>query len=52
MQSIFELNEIYKELNQLVVLQGSILDRIDSNIEAASNAIAGGLNHLINVLNI
>ena len=28
-QSIYELNDIYKELNDLVVVQGSLLDRID-----------------------
>ena len=30
--SIHELNEIYKELSSLVVMQGSLLDRIDENI--------------------
>jgi len=32
-QSIHELNDLYKELNAMVILQGSLLDRIDFNIE-------------------
>lgn len=31
-QSIHELNDLYKELNAMVILQGSLLDRIDFNI--------------------
>ena len=30
--SITRLSALYKELNQLVVAQGSLIDRIDSNI--------------------
>jgi syntaxin 16 len=32
-QSINSLNTIYKELQTLVIHQGSLLDRIDENIE-------------------
>jgi syntaxin 16 len=45
-QSIYELNDIYKELNSLVILQGSLLDRIDQNIDAAQQAVASGAEHL------
>jgi hypothetical protein len=34
------------------VLQGSILDRIDSNIQEATDAIAGGLDHLVKVFKL
>lgn len=32
-QSVYELNDLYKELNNLVIVQGSLLDRIDYNIQ-------------------
>lgn len=48
-QSIYELNDIYKELNQMVILQGSLLDRIDQNIDQAQQAVASGTQHLVNV---
>ena len=32
-QSIVELNSLFKELSSLVVEQGTILDRIDHNME-------------------
>lgn len=32
-ESVNELNSIYKELSNLVIIQGSLLDRIDFNIE-------------------
>lgn len=32
-KSIYSLNAIYKELQNLVIEQGSLLDRIDENIE-------------------
>lgn len=32
-QSIYSLNAIYKELQNLVIEQGSLLDRIDENID-------------------
>ena len=33
LQSIVELNELFKEFSQLVVEQGTLLDRIDYNLE-------------------
>ena len=38
-ESIYELNSIFKDLNQLVILQGSLLDRIDENIEIGEQAV-------------
>eukprot|EP00357_Protocruzia_adherens_P004126 CAMPEP_0115014618 /NCGR_PEP_ID=MMETSP0216-20121206/26205_1 /TAXON_ID=223996 /ORGANISM="Protocruzia adherens, Strain Boccale" /LENGTH=287 /DNA_ID=CAMNT_0002384431 /DNA_START=274 /DNA_END=1137 /DNA_ORIENTATION=+ len=38
--SINELGQIFKELSQLVIDQGTILDRIDYNIEQASHSVA------------
>ena len=32
-KSITTLNTIYKELQGLVIIQGSLLDRIDENID-------------------
>lgn len=32
-ESVQQLNGIYKELNNLVIIQGSLLDRIDFNID-------------------
>lgn len=32
-ESVNELNAIFKELNNLVIIQGSLLDRIDFNID-------------------
>ena len=32
-KSINQLNGIYKQLNELVIEQGSLIDRIDFNIE-------------------
>ncbi len=42
MEQIHELNEIYKELNQLVIMQGSLLDRIDYNIEESVAQVQKG----------
>lgn len=45
-RSIQDLNEIFKDLSQMIVDQGSILDRIDYNIEHASVQINKGLQQL------
>lgn len=39
-QSIYELSDIYKELGELVLVQGSLLDRIDANIEQSRQHVA------------
>lgn len=41
-ESIHELNDLYKELNNLVIVQGSLLDRIDYNIDESAFQIKKG----------
>lgn len=41
-ESIHELNDLYKELNSLVIMQGSLLDRIDFNIEESATFVKKG----------
>ncbi|KAH3770010.1 syntaxin-16-like [Dreissena polymorpha] len=45
-RSIQDLNDIFKDLSQMVVDQGTILDRIDYNIEHASVQVEKGLQQL------
>ncbi|KAK6174410.1 hypothetical protein SNE40_017693 [Patella caerulea] len=45
-RSIQDLNEIFKDLSTMIVDQGSILDRIDYNIEHASYGVEKGLQQL------
>ena len=45
-QSINELAQLFKELNVLVIDQGTILDRIDYNVEQAKERIEKGVEHL------
>jgi syntaxin 16 len=45
-QSINELASMFKELSVLIVEQGSVLDRIDYNIEQAQVKVAGGLKEV------
>jgi len=45
-QSINELAQLFKELNVLVIDQGTILDRIDYNVEQAKERIDKGVVHL------
>ncbi|ESO86508.1 hypothetical protein LOTGIDRAFT_220533 [Lottia gigantea] len=45
-RSIQDLNEIFKDLSTMIVDQGSILDRIDYNIEHASVGVEKGLQQL------
>ena len=47
MQSINELADIFKDLAQLVVEQGSMLDRIDYNIELTAQHIEKGAENLV-----
>lgn len=45
-KSINTLSAIYKELNELVIEQGSIIDRIDFNIEETFTHVEMGNKHL------
>ncbi|XP_071089238.1 syntaxin-16-like isoform X1 [Haliotis cracherodii] len=45
-RSIMDLNEIFKDLSSMIVDQGSLLDRIDYNIEHSSVAVEKGLQQL------
>ena len=45
-QSIADLSEIFKDLNQMVIEQGTVLDRIDYNIEQAVIETEAGLQQL------
>ncbi|WAR11668.1 STX16-like protein [Mya arenaria] len=45
-RSIQDLNDIFKDLSQMVVDQGTILDRIDYNIENTSVQVEKGLQQL------
>ncbi|XP_064599143.1 syntaxin-16-like [Liolophura sinensis] len=45
-KSINDLNEIFKDLGSMIVDQGTILDRIDYNIEHATTTVEKGLQQL------
>lgn len=45
-QSVNELATLFKELNQLVIEQGTILDRIDYNIDTSLTNVKKGLEDL------
>nr|CAG4641923.1 EOG090X0AQP [Eurycercus lamellatus] len=45
-RSIFELNSIFKEISHMVADQGTVLDRIDYNVEQTQVRVHLGLNHL------
>ncbi|VDO71862.1 unnamed protein product [Schistosoma margrebowiei] len=45
-QSIHELNEIFRDVAQLVVDQGTLVDRIDYNVEHTQIRVEEGLKHL------
>ncbi|XP_065064525.1 syntaxin-16-like isoform X3 [Rhopilema esculentum] len=45
-RSIFDLNEIFKDLSVMVIDQGTILDRIDYNVEQSSMQVEKGLEQL------
>ena len=46
MRSINQLNNVYKQLNELVIEQGSLIDRIDYNIEETLQHVEKGVVHL------
>lgn len=45
-KEVTEIQEIMRDLNVLVVEQGSMIDRIDQNIEAAAEHIERGVEHI------
>lgn len=45
-QSINELSSLFRELNVLVIEQGTILDRIDYNIEQTAGKVRAGVKEL------
>ncbi|CAH8590408.1 unnamed protein product [Schistosoma intercalatum] len=45
-QSIHELNEIFRDVAQMVVDQGTLVDRIDYNVEHTQIRVEEGLKHL------
>jgi syntaxin 16 len=47
LSSILELNEMFKESNRLIVIQGSMLDRIDLNIEKTQDFVSETKKELI-----
>lgn len=46
MQSVNELAQIMKDLSSLVIDQGTIVDRIDYNIQSVSASVEEGLKQL------
>lgn len=49
-KSIHSLNSIYKELQDLVIHQGSLLDRIDENIDVTFENVKKANEHLTQVI--
>ena len=45
-KSIVDLNQIYKDLSNLVEEQGTVLDRIDYNIESTQTKVYEGYKQL------
>lgn len=45
-KSIVDLNQVYKDLSQMVEEQGTILDRIDYNVEATQTRVYEGYKQL------
>ena len=52
LESMNNLTSTFKDLKNLVVEQGTILDRIDYNIDTAKDNTAKGKQHLINAENL
>lgn len=45
-KSIFDLNDIFKDLSHMVQEQGTVLDRIDYNVEQTQTRVSEGLKQL------
>lgn len=45
-KSINQLTTVYRDLNELVIHQGSLIDRIDFNIEETLTHVQKGNEHL------
>ena len=45
-KSIVELNEVFKEMSVLVIDQGTVLDRIDYNVEQVTESVERGFQQL------
>lgn len=45
-KSIFDLNDIFKDLGRMVQEQGTVLDRIDYNVEQTQTRVSEGLRQL------
>ena len=52
LNSMNNLTSTFKDLKNLVMEQGTILDRIDYNIDSAVDNTAKGKQHLINAENV
>lgn len=50
MESVNELAQIMKDLSVLVIDQGTIVDRIDHNIQTVATTVEEGLKQLQKVL--
>lgn len=46
LSSITELHEMFKDLNTLVVEQGTVLDRVDYNIRKSQENMSKGIDQL------
>eukprot|EP01028_Stygiella_incarcerata_P006441 TRINITY_DN2618_c0_g1_i1.p1 TRINITY_DN2618_c0_g1~~TRINITY_DN2618_c0_g1_i1.p1 ORF type:complete len:307 (-),score=100.78 TRINITY_DN2618_c0_g1_i1:196-1116(-) len=46
LQAITELSEMFRDLNQMVIEQGTVLDRIDYNLEQAEKFTGGAVKEL------
>jgi syntaxin 16 len=45
-RSIQELSDLFKDLNVLIVDQGTLLDRIDHNVDLTLDSVKAGVKHL------
>jgi t-SNARE complex subunit (syntaxin) len=45
-QDVVELNQLFKDLNNMIIDQGTILDRVDFNIEQANEKVSQGAQNV------